>query len=64
MPMTVDGLNASTAAVGVDYESASQFGRELTCSFGNSLADEAARMRAMVSLLPNPVIRKERTGYA
>jgi len=61
--MTVDGLNASTAAVGVDYESASQFGRELTCSFGTSPADEGARMRAMVSLLLNAIIRKEWAGY-
>ena len=44
--MAQDGLNAGTAAGRVGYESASQFSREFKRFFGNSPADEAARLRA------------------
>jgi len=47
MLMIRDGLNASAAAGKVGYESASQFSREFKRSFGNSPADEAARLRSM-----------------
>ncbi len=46
MLMVQDGINASTAAVSVGYESASQFSREFRRFFGNSPADEAKKMRA------------------
>ena len=46
MLMVQDGINASTAAVSVGYESASQFSREFRRFFGNSPADEARKMRA------------------
>ena len=47
MLMIRDGLNASAAAGKVGYESASQFSREFKRSFGNSPADEAARLRSI-----------------
>jgi AraC-like DNA-binding protein len=47
MLMARDGLNASTAAGRVGYESASQFSREFKRLFGNSPADEAARLRGL-----------------
>lgn len=43
--MVQDGLNASTAAHVVGYESASQFSREFKRLFGASPAEEAARLR-------------------
>ncbi|MBG0777078.1 MAG: AraC family transcriptional regulator [Desulfovibrionaceae bacterium] len=43
--MVQEGLNASTAAYRVGYLSPSQFSREFKRFFGNSPADEAARMR-------------------
>ncbi|GFE62652.1 AraC family transcriptional regulator [Geobacter sp. AOG2] len=45
--MVQDGLNASTAAGRVGYESASQFSREFKRFFGNSPVDEAEKIRAM-----------------
>ena len=45
--MAHDGFNASSAAYEVGYLSASQFSREFKRFFGNSPADEAARIRAM-----------------
>ncbi len=50
--MVQDGLNASTAAIQVGYESASQFSREFKRLFGNSPTDECAKMREMVRLVP------------
>jgi len=50
--MVQDGLNASAAAWEVGYESASQFSREFKRFFGNSPADEAAKMREKVGMLP------------
>ncbi len=50
--MVQDGLNASTAAEQVGYESASQFSREFKRLFGASPADECAKMREMARLLP------------
>jgi AraC-like DNA-binding protein len=47
MLMIRDGLNASTAAGKVGYESASQFSREFKRYFGNSPADEAAKLRGL-----------------
>jgi AraC-like DNA-binding protein len=47
MLMIRDGLNASAAAGKVGYESASQFSREFKRYFGNSPADEAAKLRSM-----------------
>jgi len=47
MLMIQDGLNASAAAGKVGYESASQFSREFKRYFGNSPADEAAKLRGM-----------------
>jgi AraC-like DNA-binding protein len=47
MLMLRDGLNASAAAGKVGYESASQFSRELNRYFGNSPADEAAKLRGL-----------------
>jgi AraC-like DNA-binding protein len=46
MLMVQDGLNASSAAEMVGYESASQFSREFKRFFGKSPLDEASRMRA------------------
>lgn len=43
------GHNASTAAVAVGYESASQFGREFKRLFGTSPAEEAAAIRARLA---------------
>jgi AraC-like DNA-binding protein len=43
--MMQDGLNVSTAAYKVGYESASQFSREFKRFFGNSPVDNAARVR-------------------
>jgi AraC-like DNA-binding protein len=47
MLMVRDGLNAGTAAGKVGYESSSQFSREFKRYFGNTPADEAARLRSM-----------------
>jgi AraC-like DNA-binding protein len=47
MLMIRDGLNASAAAGKVGYESASQFSREFKRNFGNSPADEAAKLRGL-----------------
>ena len=49
--MVQDGLNVSTAAGHVGYESASQFSREFKRFFGNSPADEIAKMRSMGGVL-------------
>jgi len=46
--MVQDRHNASTAAVAVGYESASQFGREFKRFFGASPAEEAASLRAAI----------------
>jgi AraC-like DNA-binding protein len=61
--MVQDGLNASTAAGQVGYESASQFSREFKRFFGNSPADETAKMRAMVGLLPTALSGKHVSAY-
>ena len=45
MLMVQEDLNANVAATRVGYESASQFSREFKRMFGNSPAEEAARMR-------------------
>lgn len=50
MLMVQDGLNASTAAGRVGYESASQFSREYKRHFGSTPADEAAKMRSLVEV--------------
>jgi AraC-like DNA-binding protein len=50
--MVQDGLNASTAAEQVGYESASQFSREFKRLFGASPADESAKMREMAQRVP------------
>jgi AraC-like DNA-binding protein len=47
MLMIQDGLNANTAAGKVGYESASQFSREFKRYFGNTPADEAAKLRGL-----------------
>lgn len=47
MLMVQDGLNVSTAAARVGYESASQFSREYKRHFGSTPADEAAKMRSL-----------------
>lgn len=47
MLMVRDGLNASTAAGKVGYESASLFSSEFKRYFGNSPADESAKIRSM-----------------
>jgi AraC-like DNA-binding protein len=58
--MAQDGLNVSTAAAHVGYESASQFSREFKRLFGVTPADEARRVRAAVGS-PPPVapLRRE-----
>ena len=43
------GHNASTAAVAVGYESASQFGREFKRFFGKPPAEEVAHVRARLA---------------
>ena len=43
--MLHDGLKASTAAIRVGYESASQFSREFKRLFGITPSDEIARLR-------------------
>jgi AraC-like DNA-binding protein len=43
--MVRDGVNASTAAVQVGYESASQFSREFKRHFGRTPIEEAAAAR-------------------
>ncbi|MHB8988816.1 MAG: AraC family transcriptional regulator [Desulfobulbia bacterium] len=50
MLMVQDGLNASTAAGRVGYESASQFSREYKRHFGSTPADEATKMRSLVEV--------------
>lgn len=50
MLMVQDGLNASTAAGRVGYESASQFSREYKRHFGSTPADEAAKRRSLVKM--------------
>lgn len=45
--MTQEGMNVSTAADRVGYESASQFSREYKRLFGSSPAEEAARLRVV-----------------
>lgn len=50
--MAQDGLNVSTAAAHVGYESASQFSREFKRLFGVTPVDEARRMRAAVGSPP------------
>ena len=47
MLMARDGLNAGAAAGCVGYESASQFSREFKRLFGNTPADEAAKLRGI-----------------
>lgn len=47
MLMVLDGLNASTAAIKVGYESASQFSREFKRYFGSTPSDETAKLRSM-----------------
>jgi AraC-like DNA-binding protein len=42
-----DGMKASTAAIRVGYESASQFSREFKRYFGVTPGEDAARMRMM-----------------
>lgn len=45
--MIHDGLNASTAAMRVGYESASQFSREFKRFFGTTPGEDAARIRGI-----------------
>jgi AraC-like DNA-binding protein len=47
MMMVHDGLKASTAAMKVGYESASQFSREFKRYFGITPGEDAARIRGM-----------------
>ncbi|MEW5560956.1 AraC family transcriptional regulator [Enterobacter asburiae] len=47
MMMVHDGLKASTAAMKVGYESASQFSREFKRYFGMTPGEDAARIRGM-----------------
>lgn len=47
MMMIHDGMKASTAAMRVGYESASQFSREFKRYFGITPGEDAARMRTM-----------------
>jgi len=49
MLMVNAGHNASTAAVAVGYESASQFGREFKRFFGKPPAEEAAQLQARLA---------------
>ena len=46
--MVQDGINASTAATKVGYESSSQFNREFKRYFGSSPAEEAAKIRTIL----------------
>ncbi len=48
--MTQDGVNVSTAASKVGYESASQFSREFKRYFGSTPGNEADRMRMLLSV--------------
>jgi len=48
--MVHEGLSANAAATSVGYESASQFSREFKRMFGNSPAEEAARMREFLAI--------------
>jgi len=48
--MAQDGFNASTANSKVGYESASQFSREFKRFFGSTPADEASKMRTLLSI--------------
>lgn len=48
--MVHEGLSANAAATRVGYESASQFSREFKRMFGNSPAEEAARMREFLAI--------------
>lgn len=50
--MIQDGVNASTAAVRVGYESASQFSREFKRFFGRPPAEEASMMRNALIVAP------------
>lgn len=50
--MAQDGLNVSTAAGHVGYESASQFSREFKRFFGNSPTNEVAKIRSIAGMLP------------
>lgn len=50
MLMVNAGHNASTAAVAVGYESASQFGREFKRFFGRPPVEEAAEIRARLAV--------------
>jgi len=52
MLMSRDGLNASTAAGKVGYESATQFSREFKRYFGSTPLDEAAKMRSFAEVPP------------
>jgi AraC-like DNA-binding protein len=56
--MVQEGVNASTAAEQVGYESPSQFSREFKRLFGKSPIDEAAAMRARLSLSPGEFSRQ------
>jgi AraC-like DNA-binding protein len=47
--MSQDGINASTAAGKVGYESASQFSREFKRFFGNTPMEEASKMRTFLN---------------
>jgi AraC-like DNA-binding protein len=49
MLMVHEGLGAGIAAGRVGYESPSQFSREFKRFFGNSPADEAARLRVVLA---------------
>jgi len=57
MLMVQDGLNASTAACRVGYESASQFSREYKRFFGNSPAEDAIKIRGVGAASLQPVDR-------
>lgn len=50
--MVQDGINASTAAVRVGYESASQFSREFKRFFGRPPSEEAVQMRNALIVSP------------